>query len=159
MENALVRVEEADLAASAPKSVANFTDCLQAVSWLRVKKQFDAAVDAAHKEAIALAHRSHKAALKVAAELKGPSDSIRDQVRAMVEAYAENPASELPPGVFRRKAYRITVVKAEEVPVMFLKPDMKLIEDFVKRTEGSVKIAGVEVVPETAITVREEDNG
>ena len=144
------------LSTAAPSAVQNYKQCEDAVFWLRAKAAFDKAVDAAHKESIALAHKAHKAALKIVADLKKPSDIGKEQVRTMIEAYAENPAAELPEGVFRRTVYNVRIVDASLLPNHYRLPDLKGIQDFAKRTEGNISIPGVEITTETAITVRSE---
>lgn len=143
----------------APSSIQTYKECEEAVLWLKAKSAFDKAVDAAHKESIALAHKAHKAALKIVADLKGPSDKVKDQVRTMIEAYAENPAAELPSGVYRRPVFTVRITDPAKVPPQYLIPDLKSLQDFAKRTEGCIPVPGVEFGRETGITVRSEDEG
>lgn len=148
--------EETGLVAAAPTSITTAAECQQAVYWLRAKAAFDRALDAAHDVAIRAAHTAHKMALKARDDLRKPSDKAKEQIRAMIEAYAENPAAELPSGVFRRRQYRIQVIDPAKVPSQYLIPDTKAIADFARRTEGSIPVPGVEIIPEVAVTVRTE---
>lgn len=157
MTNQEATVEQAaiELVSSAPTAIVNLHDCQRGVNWLRAKRDWDKAVDEAHAESIKAANAAHKAALKVVKTLKEPSDKVASDVRTRIEAYAENKQSDLPDGVFRRKVYRVTVTNAEEVPIQFRTPDEKLIAEYVKRTDNTIRIPGVEVVEETAVTIRQ----
>jgi len=141
---------------SPPAVIVNKTDAENATEWLRIKRDFDEQIDAAHKEAIKQAHQSHKAALAIPKKLKEETDVIAANVRTHLEVYASNPANELPDGVFRRKTYIVTVTDPGLVPSQFLAPDLGMITAVIKRTEGAIKIPGVEFVEETGITVRSE---
>ncbi len=145
-----------ELALNAPTGIATLEDANKGVEFLRIVNQFYKEVDQANAESISLAHKSHKAALKVAQDLKKPLEADAAKVRLMLEAYAENRSAELPEGVFRRDVYTVVVTDPSKVPAHFLIPDTKALADYAKRTDGAVKIPGCEILKDVAVTVRAE---
>lgn len=139
-----------------PKQVRNLLEAEHAIEWLRAKRKFDEAVSEFLEEAKKAANVAHKALTQLERKTKYASDQAADELRTRVEAYAEDERHELPKGVSRRKAYRVTITDKYKIPAEYLKPDEDLILHVIKKTDGAAKIPGVEWDSETLVTIREE---